>query len=237
MSQRSSDGSEVHAALMAVQRELVELRKDLRNVVVALQSSSSRLADAAVQPAVAAGTASSFASSAGSSSRSLGSDGRHPLAKQDSVVMGSGAGGAGGASAAAGGDDDDAVAQALVVHRVRECVSSLQADNAADVLDAGASALQMMLSNVVRNPTVPRYRRFIVGNPLFSTKIAPLVGHERLLQLLGFEKRDDVWESKPSADKRKQVPYTSYSCVCVCVCVCICTDVCVCYLHCECFGG
>ena len=57
-----------------------------------------------------------------------------------------------------------------------------------DSLEACLGALIMYLSKILEQPSIPRYRRITVANQTFKTMIAPVVGHDELLQSLGFVK-------------------------------------------------
>ncbi len=80
--------------------------------------------------------------------------------------------------------------------RLFACLQELIAGNAPNCVEEAFNSLTMMFGNIVKAPTAARYRRLVPSNPVFAKSISPLVGHEKLLSLVGFEFANKAWELK-----------------------------------------
>eukprot|EP00938_MAST-03A_sp_MAST-3A-sp1_P000843 g843.t1 len=84
------------------------------------------------------------------------------------------------------------------------CAENTQAD-----LDKTKPVLRLYLSNLIKTPDVPRYRRISTTNGSFKNSIAALKEHENFLSALGFQTRGSNWEYRPnstSEDREKYLP-------------------------------
>ena len=61
-------------------------------------------------------------------------------------------------------------------------------------LAAGCGVLLMYIGNLIKHPSVPRYRRISSSNSSFRTALADLAGHELVLSAVGFVHRGSHFE-------------------------------------------
>lgn len=88
-----------------------------------------------------------------------------------------------------------------------DAFKSLCESNAQSDLDKAKSVLQLYLSNIVKHPRVPRYRRISTANKSFKDMVAPLASHEKIFSSLGFQERGIHWEYRPSASDEEREKY------------------------------
>lgn len=62
------------------------------------------------------------------------------------------------------------------------------------IMQRGCGALIMYINNLRNQPNVPRYRRISTANSSFKSQVAPLLGHEKILHALGFQKKGSQFE-------------------------------------------
>ena len=83
------------------------------------------------------------------------------------------------------------------------------AENKQTDLDNAKAVFRLYLSNLIKIPDVPRYRRISTTNRSFKNSIAVLKEHENVLSALGFQTRGSNWEYRPNAtsdDREKFLP-------------------------------
>lgn len=69
--------------------------------------------------------------------------------------------------------------------------SLLESSSSSDILSkefiAGVDLLLLFIKNLLKNPTIPRYRRISTTNSSFKTSLLPLASHKKVLESLGFQ--------------------------------------------------
>ena len=66
------------------------------------------------------------------------------------------------------------------------------ADN--EALGPASATLTMYLKNIVNNPEVPRYHKISINNAAFKKSVAPVPGHVRLFESVGFTRVGNYFE-------------------------------------------
>lgn len=88
-------------------------------------------------------------------------------------------------------------------------VEMLCAENEQESLDRAKPFFKLYVSNLIKMPDIPRYRRISTSNAGFKNQVAKLRSHEKVLAALGFQMRGIYWEYRPNGteeDFKKFVP-------------------------------
>lgn len=77
-------------------------------------------------------------------------------------------------------------------------------------MQAGCDVLLMFVRNLLKFPTIARYRRLMTSNPSFATSLALCPSHDRVLLALGFARKEGMWEQEApqNAELRGQLMRT-----------------------------
>jgi hypothetical protein len=86
------------------------------------------------------------------------------------------------------------------MEKLVEVFRKLCSENTQEDLDKAKPVLRLYLSNLIKLPDVPRYRRISTTNRSFKNSIAVLKEHENILSALGFQTRGSNWEYRPNCD-------------------------------------
>jgi hypothetical protein len=84
--------------------------------------------------------------------------------------------------------------------------ATVSAEKPDPILASACELLLMYLTNLIKNPTIPRYRRISSVNSAYAKSLAVLPAHEDILRAIGFSRKPDStvfeyeWYNLPVAD-------------------------------------
>ena len=96
--------------------------------------------------------------------------------------------------------------RSVVSEEIKRLTSADTSEEKDSQLDTACDMLIMYMNNVLKNPSIPRYRRIATTNSMHANGLAKVLSHDALLQAVGFISQSDSkhyiyeWHSLPSSE-------------------------------------